>query len=84
MVDKSVCLVILLLSVAVFVYSKPGPCKPGKCNKDYCVEYKERYLCPEVLCIIGRIPMKKPELCRCCDGCYKPVGKFFTFLLNSF
>lgn len=69
----------LLLLVAVFVYSNAIiKEKPQACNEEYCAELVKTRPCPLVLCITGTVPLRKPELCRCCTGCYTPVGTYFN------
>lgn len=71
---QSIYLVFFLMVVVVYnVYCGSGPCKVKECPSNYCDNKK--FNCPLVNCITGTVALTKPQLCRCCPGCYELVGK---------
>lgn len=64
---------ILLLLAGIILSKVVGFSTPEPCSAHYCDD--KVYPCPFVNCTDGKIPLKVPELCRCCPSCYKVNGK---------
>lgn len=75
--------VFLLLFVVVSVHVNADEREnPRKCNEEYCENFYGKRPCPLIKCAPGSVSLRFPELCRCCNGCYTPVGKsILTFIV---
>lgn len=79
MLQKFVILVFCLVAITDCQHVQSESCN-NVCGERYCTVYKALYECPLIKCAGGSAVLVKPELCRCCPGCYRVVGKYIIGL----
>lgn len=68
----------LLFGLVLFtVFSSYSYSASTECSANFCNDKK--YPCPLIQCVPGSVPLKKPELCRCCHRCYRVVGEYLIY-----